>query len=133
MLRAFKASMGLDKIDKYAFESLVFSNKELQENDLLAELLSILLRNQTRFTHLLFILFNLTFIMMAEFIPNLTLFVGLFDFVVILNVWKIKIEENKNKIRSKLGIKSTASIYFNQSPDMYKLAVPKRQKLKEFS
>lgn len=61
--------------------------------------------------HFYFIMCNLMFIVLAEMVPPLTLFLTIIDAFVIIELVKSLLEENRKRIRNKLGIKLTDSFY----------------------
>lgn len=54
---------------------------------------------------------NLMFIVLAEMVPPLTIFLTIIDAFAIIELVKSLLEENRKRIRNKLGIKMTDSLY----------------------
>ena len=51
------------------------------------------------------------FIVLAEMVPPLTIFLTIIDAFAIIELVKSLLEENRKRIRNKLGIKLTDSLY----------------------
>lgn len=84
LLRLYKAISGYNKIDKFTFSPISYKAYDLSKGDFLSSFLSILLKNQSKVVHLIFVVSNLIFILLAEIVSSQTLFIALINFTVLL-------------------------------------------------
>jgi nicotinamide riboside transporter PnuC len=123
VLRLHKWQQQEQRNDKLMISPLPGQVRRLVVVDLAANCLSLLLHPQPFIKYLLFLTGTAASVAGAHFFSPLTLFIAFFNGMVVLQIRRGFQQEGEERLRSRLGIRQTNSIYYTSASPPKKEAV----------